>query len=136
MQITKILAATSVVTFGALALANAQSTTTNSFTPTQNGLAPMHKTWSGKGNHRGHKGMGMRGNMQKINADIAAGNFSLFQTDASTTPIGKISQEVFNSLQAPTVAKQQAETSIKTILTNAGITMHGHGQADNEADGK
>lgn len=74
-----------------------------------------------------HGGRGDHGNMKAVDDAIVAGDYTAFKTAAANGPLANISQDVFNQLKAPVVAKQSAETQIQTILKNAGVEMKAPG---------
>lgn len=89
-----------------------------------------------KGEYKMNKGS--HENMKKIDDAILAGDYAAFKTAAANTPLANITQDVFNSLKAPTQAKQAAETAekaardqIQTILKNAGVQIQQRGNKDN-----
>jgi hypothetical protein len=79
------------------------------------------------------KGHGKNGgvNREAINTAIMAGDYTAFKTAASSTPMAKISEDVFNSLRAPMQARKAADEQVRTILTNAGIQLPVKGQTQN-----
>jgi hypothetical protein len=128
MNTKRIIAITTITTLAAAGLANAEVPNTGT-TTLQGG--PAHSFMQGLkkfGRHgKGEKGemTGKFGQMQTnrkaINDAILAGNFTLFQQVASTSPLAKIDQTTFNLLTPQFVARKNAEEQIKTILKNAGI---------------
>lgn len=70
-------------------------------------------------------------NREAVNAAIMAGDYTAFKIAASSTPMAKISEDVFNSLRAPMQARKAADEQVRTILTNAGIQLPAKGQAQN-----
>lgn len=83
---------------------------------------------------RGHGGLGKgmgkgNGDRKAIEDAIIAGNYTTFQTVASTSPLKSISLATFNLLTPQFVAKKNAEAQIKSILTSAGITVPEPGSA-------
>lgn len=84
-----------------------------------NNLRPPHERGGGRfGEDR-----------KKIEEAIIAGNFTNFQTLASTSPLSKIDETTFNKLTPLFLAKKNAEDGIREVLKNAGI------QAPNENQG-
>ncbi|MDQ5957266.1 MAG: hypothetical protein QG614_241 [Patescibacteria group bacterium] len=64
-----------------------------------------------------------KADMNQVEQAIISGDYASFKTAASGTALQNITQEVFNSLKAPTAAKQAADAQIQNILKNAGIEM-------------
>ena len=113
MKAQKIIAITTITTIAAAGLANAQSATT---TESHRGLLDRAKTVL----MQKHKHNVKR---KAIEDAILAGNFTLFQQLASTTPLKVINQNTFNLLVPQYQAKKNAEDQIKNILTSAGIKV-------------
>ncbi len=70
-----------------------------------------------------HKSKNGYENRPKIEASIVAGDYTAFKLVAVNSPLANLSQDAFKSLQAPTVAKKQAEDSISAILKSAGVVQ-------------
>ena len=76
-----------------------------------------------QGHGRG-MGKGMRGdhgNRKAIEEAITAGDFTAFQTVASSSPLKGLNQATFNLLTPQFTAKKNAEDQIRAILKAAGI---------------
>ena len=72
---------------------------------------------------RGENGKGgMHEDRSKMDAAIVSGDYQAFKLLAVNSPLANISESVFKSLQAPTLAQKQARESIDSILTAAGVT--------------
>ncbi len=134
MNTKKIIAITTVATFAMSGLAGAQASSTqaqNDLGFRQKIMNTFNKFTKGKDakenkDRKDNKGMGMGMKVsfdrKAIDAAIVAGNFSLFQQLASTSPLKAFSQANFNLLTPQFNAKINAETQIKNILTAAGIS--------------
>ncbi len=116
----KILAITTITTLATVGSAFAQNPTSTS---TENNMGQkMMQMMKGKMGHgKMHDGKDKHGDRKAIEDAIVAGDFTLFQSLASTSPLKAINQTVFNSLTTQFVAKRAAEDNIKTILKAAGI---------------